>query len=91
MPHLIKVIALLVLLLVSNTASADVKTGVPIVPSVSSPVTLSAEDKKIKCEQEWKKYRKSQACFAPYRLVNGGIKAEAFKHCREMKQPDLCN
>lgn len=49
-----------------------------------------ASSRKKKCQEEWRKYRESQACFAPYRLADGGIKAEAFKHCTELKQPELC-
>ena len=35
------------------------------------------------------RYAQSQACFSPYRLANGGIKPEAYKHCREMPDPAL--
>jgi hypothetical protein len=35
------------------------------------------------------RYAQSQACFAPYRLANGGIKPEAYKRCREMPDPAL--
>lgn len=47
-------------------------------------------DKNITCEEQWRRYRESLACFAPYRLVNGAIRAEAFKKCAEVKQPALC-
>lgn len=49
-----------------------------------------AADRKLTCEEEWKRYRESLACFAPYRLATGGIRAEAFKKCVEVKQPVLC-
>lgn len=47
-------------------------------------------DKNITCEEQWRRYRESLACFAPYRLVNGAIRAEAFKKCAEVQQPALC-
>jgi hypothetical protein len=36
-----------------------------------------------------KRYAESQACFAPYRLANGGLKPEAYKRCREIADPAL--
>ena len=33
------------------------------------------------------RYMKSQACFEHYRLANGGLKREAFKHCRNVVDP----
>ena len=90
---LIKTAALLALFLVSAvTYGGDIYSK----PATSSPSSRAASpamntsDKKNKCKKAWKKYKESEACFAPYRLVNGGIKAEAFKHCTEVKQPELC-
>jgi hypothetical protein len=45
-------------------------------PRVSPPSRGSEED----CRKRWQEYRRSQACFAPYRTVSG-VKAEAFKAC----------
>ena len=42
------------------------------------------------CEEEWRKYRVSEACFASYRNATGGLKPEAFNKCIEMKMPALC-
>ncbi len=58
--------------------------------SAGSQNTADVANRKKRCQEEWRKYRESQACFAPYRLADGGIKAEAFKHCTELKQPELC-
>ena len=52
--------------------------------------TMGMGEKRKRCEEKWREYRESEACFSPYRLVNGGVKAEAFKHCKEIKQPELC-
>ena len=41
------------------------------------------------CAALRKRYAESQACFAPYRLANGGIKPEGFKRCREVPDPAL--
>lgn len=39
------------------------------------------------CAALRREYAKSQACFAPYRLANGGIKPEAAGLCREVVNP----
>jgi hypothetical protein len=39
------------------------------------------------CEEQKRAYRESERCFAPYRTANGGIKAEAFQKCKEVKEP----
>ena len=41
------------------------------------------------CAALRKRYAASQACFAPYRLANGGLRPEAFKKCRNMPDPAL--
>jgi hypothetical protein len=42
------------------------------------------------CEEQWQRYNASQACFAPYRLANGGIRPEAFDNCVAVPQPPRC-
>ncbi len=44
-----------------------------------------------KCEEEWKRYRESQKCFAPYAKDGGGVRGDAFEHCTEVSQPAFCN
>ncbi|HEY2190350.1 MAG TPA: hypothetical protein VGH48_17465 [Caldimonas sp.] len=39
------------------------------------------------CAAMRKRFADSQACFAPYRLANGAIRAEAYKRCRETPDP----
>ena len=41
------------------------------------------------CAALRKRYAASQACFAPYRLANGGVRREAFRKCRSMPDPAL--
>lgn len=53
--------------------------------------TPPAADPKSQCREEWRKYKASQDCFAPYVTVNG-IKGEAYQHCTELRQPTkFCN
>jgi len=56
--------------------------------------STSAGTKRAKpsaCEEEWKRFHESAACFSRYRNANGSVKAEAYKHCVEVKQPlSLC-
>ena len=39
------------------------------------------------CTALRQEYAKSQACFAPYRLANGGLKPEAAARCKEVANP----
>lgn len=39
------------------------------------------------CERAQREFRESQECFARFRVVGGGVKAEAFEHCKEIMQP----
>ena len=41
------------------------------------------------CDALRARYRRSQTCFAPYRLQNGGIKPEAYKFCEQIPNPSL--
>ena len=67
------------------------QTVTPSSPAAETPPgTMDAGNSKSRCEEQWKRYRASQECFAPYRLADGGLKAEAFKHCTAIKQPDFC-
>lgn len=59
-------------------------------PSAAAAQAGQGGEGKESCEERWRRYRESVACFAPYRLVNGGVKAEAYRHCKEVKQPEFC-
>lgn len=41
------------------------------------------------CAALHRQYARSQACFAPYRLTNGGLKPEAFRHCKQVENPAI--
>jgi hypothetical protein len=42
------------------------------------------------CDADWRAYRASEACFARYKVVGGGLKSEAFQACRQLARP-ACN
>lgn len=68
--------------------------------ALSAPLTWAADDKstlsktpsqlQAECQARLRAYRESIECFAPYRLANGGVRSEAFKVCKEVKQPSDC-
>jgi len=89
----IRTAVLLAIFLASAAVRGGKVYGATAADSASStpaPGAMDISDRRKKCQQQWKEYRESQACFALFRLVNGGVKAEAFKYCREVKQPELC-
>lgn len=43
------------------------------------------------CAAAWHRFAASQACFDAYRVVGGGLKAEAFQRCKELPEPAACN
>ena len=47
----------------------------------------SPDDKVSQCEAEKKRYRDSEACFAPYRTATGAIQPEGFQRCVSVKEP----
>jgi hypothetical protein len=54
-----------------------------------APATAAAStgDKASQCEAEKKRYRESEACFAPYRTPTGAIQPEGFQRCVAVKEP----
>jgi hypothetical protein len=58
--------------------STAVPASTPLPPGVSA------------CEARWHRYMASAACFDQYRVVGGGLKAEAYKRCTEVPQPEPC-
>ncbi len=85
-----------------STAASSVAPGTParpIRPAVQArspaPVRATAgslggatpASDSADCAARRKAYLASQACFAPYRLANGGIRAEANGKCRAVVDP----
>jgi len=76
-------------------APISVSPGTPTnVPNEPRPVPAAARGPKpaepapsASCGELQRRYLESQACFAPNRLANGGMDAEAFRHCTEVQDP----
>lgn len=51
------------------------------------PIRPTTQQKRERYEREMARYHRSMDCFAPYRNVNGSIKAEAFDKCEVVKRP----
>lgn len=66
------------------TDSRDNNTRVPTPPRKLEGWEPQAQ---ATCEEQKRRYAESQACFAPYRLANGGIRPEAYEKCKEAPQP----
>lgn len=53
--------------------------------------TAAGEDPAVAaCTAAWHAYRESVACFARFKLRNGGVRPEAFSVCKQLLQPS-CN
>jgi len=72
-------------------ASPPNKTSAPTMrleaPTSTQPTQPDNASEKLDCDALWREYQSSQECFAPYRVVGGGLKAEAFEHCKELPNP----
>jgi hypothetical protein len=73
----------LAMLLACATARAVDTPQSPPPASVSSSVKSDEQ----RCAAAWREFHRSEACFAPYHVVGGGVKAEAAQHCKEVVQP----
>ncbi|PPC86837.1 MAG: DUF4124 domain-containing protein [Methylotenera sp.] len=69
--------------LVKPQQTQPVVTETPQLNDVPNVSTNSRDN----CEKQIQEYKKSQDCFAPFVIVGGGVKPEAFKYCKEIKQP----
>ncbi len=96
----IKSMVSLAIVLASVTAYGNETQYAEDQPGTGSTVAASdstdngnaaAHNKSSKCEEEWKRYRESQECFAPYAKVGGGVRGEAFEHCTVVAQPAFCD
>jgi hypothetical protein len=67
--------------------------GAPAAPAQITPVSppdAVTVGPKSDCKARLKQYWDSQACFAPYKTINGGFKPGAFEHCKVVKYPIDC-
>ncbi len=70
-----------------SLATQRAKSAKPRSEPAPKPVAASDDAKAKQCEADRKKYRESEACFAPYRNNAGSINPEAFQHCVAVKEP----
>ena len=56
----------------------------------SSLITTPSQEAEA-CRAQLKEYHQSIECFAPYRTAKGGVRPEAYQHCKEVKQPRGCH
>jgi Domain of unknown function (DUF4124) len=47
-------------------------------------------EEQLTCQEAWKRYNESYACFDPYRIANGAVRPEGFAQCKEVLRPDPC-
>lgn len=69
----------------------------PAAPTPAGGAEGKAADKLVKkpatrpenpnCEDQWREYDASWACFNPYRTKNG-IRGDAFEHCKDVEMPE---
>ncbi len=64
-------------------ADAENAAAQPAQPKSAVRVVESNPD----CEQLRRAYYESQECFAPFMLVDGGIRVEAYQYCRPIADP----
>lgn len=64
--------------------------GQPATALATSAANGAKPDEKLTCQEAWKRYDESYACFNPYRGYKGYVRPEAYEHCAPMLQPDPC-
>ena len=72
-------------------ADAASPASAPPVPAAKASAPRRPSDpSKMTCEEAWKAYNDSYACFDPYRITESRVKLEAFQHCEQVTQPQNC-
>lgn len=74
----------------AQSASSPARPRVPATASSlsgSSPAETSSTQPPTDCAARRKLYLDSQACFERYRTVDGAVKAEGFRRCRNVVDP----
>ena len=59
----------------------------PLPPPPMSVAAAPPRTGDAACAEQWRKFSESGACFAPYRVVGGGLKPEAYQNCVEVAEP----
>ena len=47
-------------------------------------------DRDARCEAAWQRFDDSSACFAPFRMEGGKVRAEAYEQCETVMMPSDC-
>ena len=68
-----------------QASPAPVVSQVPPL-AVTPPSSVSGSSQ---CQEQWRRFDESGACFARFRVFGGGLRPEAFSVCREVLQPEL--
>lgn len=55
--------------------------GKPAKPAAAAPANETP------CQKEWRVFLEAKTCFQPFRTATGGIRAEAYEHCKEVAEP----
>ncbi|HRK57143.1 MAG TPA: DUF4124 domain-containing protein [Burkholderiaceae bacterium] len=72
---------------VEQTPTSE-KTAEEADKTVSAADEAPTENKEeTECERLQRLYQESEACFARFRTATGGVKAEAFRHCKDQPDP----
>lgn len=75
--------------IIEGTPAGASGTGAPPVNNAATSANPVGNGN-LTCEQKWQRYNASQACFAPYRLANGGLRPGAYEHCEAVPEPPRC-
>ncbi len=67
-----------------NTTPA---TSPPVGSTQTSQNISPSKRKEKECRKEWRRYKESQDCFAPYAINGGGVRGDAYEHCADVRQP----
>ena len=73
----------------ASIPSAGPATRAPGSLTAPTPAAAAPTGGQADCETSRRRYRESQECFAPFRLANGAVRAEAFKHCTVVPDPSV--
>ena len=71
----------------SKAATPSSRPVDPVESESTAAERKPPDDLAADCETQHRIYRESLACFAPFTLANGAIRAEAFQVCKVVRDP----
>ena len=63
----------------------------PFGAGAQAPLSQTPTQTQEECQRQLREYRASVECFGRFRTAKGGVRPEAFQHCKEVKQPAGCH